>query len=349
MIEAKAVRYAKHGHPTNVLRIDTLRIDTATALRPSDVLVRILAAPITSLDFAQISGFGGRASSFPRVAGNEGVGIVEEVGSGASTLRKGDFVVASVSGVGTWATHAVAPESSWTKLEGAAAPGSADFPVEHASVCVTAPLTAQALLASAPLSKGSVVVQNGADSLVGQAVIQYAKAAGAKTVNIMAPRSDWDNIVYHMQGLGAALVVNEAYSRTPAFAKLLADIPAPVLGLNAVGGAAFTGVARALGKGAVLVTYAGAASSARAPIRVPLDLFTQRDIRLSGFNIDAHLRAMTKTQRDDAVNAAAALLRGGDKGSKLKLLLAREPFRDFNVALTRSLVKGERTVVLTMQ
>lgn len=36
--------------------------------------------------------------------------------------------------------------------------------------------------------------------------------------------------------------------------------------------------------------------------------------------------------------------------SKLKLLLAREPFSDFGIALKRALAKGaERTVVLTMQ
>ena len=99
-----------------------------------------------------------------------------------------------------------------------------------------------------------------------------------------------------------------------------------------------------------------------------------RDLRLTGFSVDAYLRSLTKAQRDAAVRGAVDLLRGGDKGkhegghvchshstdaltcrpplpaaSKLKLLLAREPFADFSVALKRSLTKGERTVVLTMQ
>ena len=130
------------------------------------------------------------------------MGIVEEVGSGAKGLKKGDYVVASRSGVGTWATHAIAPEDSWTRLDGDA-PGGASFPIEHAAVSVAAPLAAQGLLAAAgPLAPGSVVLQNDASSLVGQAVVQYAAAAGLKTVNIMPARPDWDNFVYHLQASG---------------------------------------------------------------------------------------------------------------------------------------------------
>ena len=76
-----------------------------------------------------------------------------------------------------------------------------------------------------------------------------------------------------MQGIGASLVVNDSYARTPAFAKLLADVPAPALGINGAGGTAFTSVARALAPGSTLVTYA---ASSGQPLRATLDLFTQR-------------------------------------------------------------------------
>lgn len=152
----------------------------------------------------QVSGLDGKAASFPRAGGNEGVGRVVEAGP-ASTLRKGDVVVASAPGVGTWATHVVAEGASFTKVEGAA-PGSAGFPVETAAVAVGAPLTAKHLLASVALSAGDVLVQNNAASLVGQAVIQYAAAAGVQTVNIVskAAVADWANAVYHLQVSGMA-------------------------------------------------------------------------------------------------------------------------------------------------
>lgn len=69
-------------------------------MKPTEALVKMLAAPITPADVSQISGFEGKANGFPRVAGNEGVGVVVEVGSGVKGLAKGDYVVASRSGLG---------------------------------------------------------------------------------------------------------------------------------------------------------------------------------------------------------------------------------------------------------
>lgn len=383
---------------------------------------------------AQVTGYAGRAPTFPRVAGNEGVGVVEEVAAGATGLKKGDFVVASRAGVGTWATHAVAPEDAWTKLEGDA-PGGAAFPIEHAAVAVAAPLTAQGLLASAgPLAAGSVVVQNDASTLVGQSVVQYAAAAGLKTVNIApAATADWDNFVYHLQareGAAGAAGVSRPRVRTP---DTRPAPPSPAAGPRGVAGRqrrlraharlheAPRGRARAgaghqrrgrrplHGSGPCArpvcdardlrclhapasprharPLHAAVRSAPPSPppraqpppthsadVTPPTPLCS--DLRFRGFNVDAYLRSLSKVERDAAVRAAVGLLRGGDKGacervcllalrgartqrrppvclpsaaSRLKLLLARESFSDFGVALKRSLVKGERTVVLTMQ
>ena len=68
-------------------------------MKNNEVLVQMKAAPITPADLAQVTGYAGSAASFPRVGGNEGVGIVMEVGS-ASTLKKGDVVVVNKGGVG---------------------------------------------------------------------------------------------------------------------------------------------------------------------------------------------------------------------------------------------------------
>lgn len=62
----------------------------------------MVAAPITPVDLAQVSGSGAFPSSgsLPRVGGNEGLGVVEEAGA-SSGLKKGDVVVASGASVGT--------------------------------------------------------------------------------------------------------------------------------------------------------------------------------------------------------------------------------------------------------
>jgi NADPH:quinone reductase-like Zn-dependent oxidoreductase len=71
----------------------------STKMKASDVFVKMVAAPITPVDLAQVTGFAGKAPAFPRVGGNEGVGIVEDAGA-SSGLKKGDVVVASKGGVG---------------------------------------------------------------------------------------------------------------------------------------------------------------------------------------------------------------------------------------------------------
>jgi NADPH:quinone reductase-like Zn-dependent oxidoreductase len=92
------VRYHKHGHPSAVLQVESVTLDTAS-VGARDVLVRMVCAPLTALDVAAITGFGGRAPAFPRVGGNEGLGVVEQAGA-SSGLAKGDVVVATAPGVG---------------------------------------------------------------------------------------------------------------------------------------------------------------------------------------------------------------------------------------------------------
>lgn len=341
-VEAKAVRYHKHGHATNVLKVETVKLDT-DAIKANQIFVRMLAAPITPSDLSQVAGFDGKAPSFPRTGGNEGVGVVEAVGSGVKGLAKGDTVVASLGGQGTWSTHVVGDADAWTKVEGSV--GDAALPVEIAAVSVAAPVLGKLLVSGAftggaGVGQGDVLVQNGAMSTVGQAVVQYAAARGAKSINIMRQNNDWANSVYHLQGLGATQVVNEEYAGTPAFKALLADLPAPKLGLNCVGGAAATAVGAALGRGAAMVTYG---SMSKQGVRAPSSWFTSKGLRLSGAHLDAYLRSLPKVERDAHVAGAVADLRDG----KLSLLVAREKFADFPFALKRTLAPHERKVVLT--
>lgn len=229
----------------------------------------------------------------------------------------------------------------WTALPAGAVPGEGGWAVEVAAVSVVSPTVARLLLDGAGVKAGDVVVQNNAGSTVGQAVIQYAAARGARTVNILRKANEWAAVSNHLQGLGAGIVADEGFARTPAFRKLLADLPAPRVGFNSVGGAAAATVARALGAGATLVTY-GASSG--GGVHLPTSAFTSRGLTATGFSLDAKLRAATKAERDALALAAVADVRAG----AVKQLVAREPFADFVAALRRSYARGERKVVLVM-
>lgn len=183
-------------------------------------------------------------------------------------------------------------------------------------------------------------MQNNAGSTVGQAVIQLAAAKGLRSINTLRATPKWAETSVHLQSLGAAAVVSDDTAAKHEFKKLLADYSAPKLGLNATGGASASTVAKALGNGATMVTYG--ASSGR-PVSIGLDAFTGKDITFKGFNLDKATAALSKADRDAAAKEAVEAV----SNDKVKLMVAREPFGDFKIALERSLKPFERKVVLT--
>lgn len=188
---------------------------------------------------------------------------------------------------------------------------------------------------------GDLVVQNNASSTVGQAVIQLASKQGLKTLNIMPAHSKWAELVGHMQALGATTVVADAQAgRYEFITKVLADMPAAKLGLNSAGGAAASAVARALAPGSTMVTFGSASGK---PVTAPLSWFTSRELTLKGFDLAKQTVSMPKADLDKAVQEAVSAVACGS----VKLLVAREPFKDFPVALKRALTPEERKVVLT--
>jgi len=86
--------------------------------------------------------------------------------------------------IGTWRTHAEATVDDLLPLP----EGAKISPVSAATISVN-PFTADRMLLDfTTLEKGDWVVQNGANSGVGQNVIQLAKIRGFKTVNIIRDR-----------------------------------------------------------------------------------------------------------------------------------------------------------------
>lgn len=60
-----------------------------------------------------------------------------------------------------------------------------------------------------------------------------------------------------LKALGADVVVTEEFAHSAEMAKVLGDLPKPVLALNGVGGQSATDLTRLLGNNGTLVTYGG--------------------------------------------------------------------------------------------
>lgn len=105
---------------------------------------------------------------------------------------------------GTWTTHFVESESNLVKVRN-------DISVLSASTLRTNPGTAYRMLKDfVPLnSDDDYIIQNGANSAVGRAVIEIANAMDIKTINIIRDREDVDALKTELQEMGADIVWTE--------------------------------------------------------------------------------------------------------------------------------------------
>ncbi|KAG7175521.1 enoyl-[acyl-carrier-protein] reductase, mitochondrial-like [Homarus americanus] len=261
--------YEEYGDPQKVV---VQRETNIPGLKEDQVLVRMLAAPVNPADINTIQGVYAVKPQLPSVPGNEGVGEVLEVGKNVeSELQPGDRVIPRVNALGTWQTHALAASSDVIKI-----PSGVDL-VTAATIAVN-PSTAYRMLKDfVPVKRGDTVIQNGANSAVGQAVIQIAAALGMKTVNVVRDRTSIRELKEHLTGLGATVVVTEAELRKSEEVKAL---PPPRLALNCVSGRSGTEILRQLTPQGVMVTYGG---MSRQPVTAPVGALIFNDVTLRGF------------------------------------------------------------------
>lgn len=240
-----------------------------------------------------------------------------------------------VIGEGTWRTHAVADEGELIKVDKSVKP-------EYLACMAVNPCTAVRLLDDfVKLDKGDVIIQNGANSTVGVAVMQIAASRGIKTINIIRERTDQAEMIEKLKAYGGYIVDTDTYLNTPQFRRLIADLPKPKLALNCTGGPVVTEMARLLDDGATVVTYG---AMARKPITIPASLMLFKDIRLRGFWLSKWLETHSNADRDAMYQQVTDLF----KTDKLRLWSERHNFASgFPTAIERAQTeRRERKVLL---
>ncbi|CAK4148680.1 unnamed protein product [Aphanomyces euteiches] len=332
---ATAVRYHAHGVPTQVLKVEDETV--STTLKAGEVALKFLAAPINPADLHMIRGGYGIKPSFPAVGGNEGVARVTAVGSGVSGVKVGDRVIPAVGGFGTWRTEAVAKEAEVLVVPN-------NIPVEYAATLSVNPATAYRLLADfAKLERGDVVIQNAANSSVGQAVIQLAKLRGIQTINIIRDDERYAETVEHLKGLGATIVCTDDYLGSADFKRLIADLPAPKLALNAVGGVTSLEFTKALGKNGVVVSNGG---MGHEPVLASTTALIFKNVSLRGFWLSEWVKTAPVSERKAMLTELATLMAKG----KLRSWVETYPLADFDKALDVAVNRlTKRKVVVLME
>jgi len=262
----KHARYTSRGPvPQDVINAEPFE---APPLQSGQVRIEVLASPINPSDVLTLTGEYGMLPPLPAIGGNEGVGIVRELGPDVSQPAIGQTVLLPV-GIGTWSTHVVAEASKLMPL-----PNGVD-PLQLSMLVVNPPTAALMLSEFVDLKPGEWVIQNAANSAVGGYLIQIARSRGLKTVNVVRRES----AIADLGGdAGDVAIVDgpDLHHRVGA-ATGKATIR---LGIDAVGGASTEHLARCLAVGGTLVNY-GAMSG--EPCTISPGSFVFRDITLRGF------------------------------------------------------------------
>ncbi|GAA6027202.1 hypothetical protein JCM8097_002480 [Rhodosporidiobolus ruineniae] len=298
--ETRAVVYAAHGDPKTALKAHSYRLPK---LNKGEVRLRFELGAINPADINVIQGV---YPSKPQVRedigpeplsimGNEGVATVEgfeEDGNVEKKLEIGQKVVMGAPQLGTWQSRANIPFTSLIPL-----PSSAPLSLPQAATLAINPPTAWRMLSDfVPLSpadpeskksgKKQWLIQNGANSAVGTAVIQLAKEWGVGTINLVRDRPSIKELKSSLQTLGAdhVLTYDEFLSRENNVRKQVKEWVGKDgelrLALNCVGGKETAEMCKLLGVNGKLVTYGGMAKTALA---LPPSLFIFKKLTSTGF------------------------------------------------------------------
>lgn len=280
-----ALRYRKHGDPSQVVHLENVDL---LPLGANNVLVKMLAAPINPSDINMIQGTYAILPDLPAVGGNEGVAQVVEVGSQVKSLKTGDWVIPKDAGLGTWRTEAVLAENDVISLPN-------DIPLLSAATLGVNPCTALRMLSDfEDLKPGDSVIQNAANSGVGQAVIQIAAARGINSINVVRDRPEFTQLSDRLKAIGATHVIKEEALRRPEIKELFKICPKPKLALNGVGGKSATELLRHLQLGGSMVTYGG---MAKQPVTVPVSALIFKDVKVRGFWVTQWKKDHSKDER----------------------------------------------------
>jgi NADPH2:quinone reductase len=289
-----SVRFERFGEPSEVLRVEEVEKP-----RPGkgQALVRLTARPINPSDLLTIRGRYGSLPPLPATPGWEGAGVVEEVGAGLKDVPIGQRVIP------------MAVPGTWQQYLAAHAVGLLAVPddVDDLSACQAFlnPLTAWAVLHDElRVSEGDWLIQNAAASTLGRIVIQLARQAGARTINVVRRREQ----VSELYAIGADAVICSTDETIVDRVKEIAP-DGPRYALDAVGGEQGWDLVRSLQPGGVALLH----GSLSHPETMPLNngLVLTRSLTLRGFWLtEWRNRAPISRQRSALEDILGLMARG---------------------------------------
>ncbi len=325
----RVIEFDRFGDPSTVAHVAE-RPDPQA--EPGKVLVRMAAMPINPADLLSIEGRYGVRPDLPAIPGFEGAGRVEAVGGGVEGFAEGDIVVPF--GGSCWREKIAARPAALLKLP-------ADTDIEQAAMLKANPATAEAMLTLVDLEAGDWVIQNAANSAVGQNLILAAHDSGFRTVNIVRR----DGPVAMLEALGADAVLIDDGTDPERLAARVGEITGaarPRLAIDAIGGTATDGLAAALAESGLVVNYGLLSGEA---CRIDPFHLVFRDVRLRGFWLSHWFQAEGAGSAPEIYRRLAKRLASGALNTPVE---ARYSFEEISDALAHAARPGRSGKILVM-
>lgn len=261
----KAIQIATFGNPAEVARC--VEVDDVSAPGANEIVIAVEASPINQYDLVMIAGNYGYRPPLPAIVGTEGVGRVVAVGAGVKHLKEGDRTLVPFLHP-TWAER-IKTDAPWLR------PLPSGEVNQFAMMGVNPPTAYLLLTDIVKLPRGSWIIQNGANSGVGRAVIVIAKSLGLKTVNIVRR----EEVVAELEALGSDVVLLDGPDLATRVAVETGKAPI-ALALDGVGDTSTMNVMSCLSASGVLVSYGG---TSRKPMVVQSGNFIFKKQTVRGF------------------------------------------------------------------
>jgi trans-2-enoyl-CoA reductase len=320
----KAVQLQAFGNPADVVKL--VDLPDVGAPGPDEVVIASEASPINNTDFLIIAGRYGYLPPLPAILGVEGVGRVTAVGRNVSHLREGDRTLIPLM------------HPAWVERIKTSAPWLRPLPngdVQQLSMLGINPATAYLLLTEiVPLKRGDWVIQNGANSAVGRAVIAIAKSLGIRTVNVVRR----EELVDEIKSLGGDIVLVEG----PELPKLIAAATgkAPIsLAIDMVADTATLNLTNSIAPNGTVVLYS--ASSQKPLIGSAIQMiFNNQSIR--GFWLINWFKTATPDKLAAMYGHLASMVASGAIAAPVA---ASYRFENFSDALTLAAKRGGKVIL----
>lgn len=321
----KRVEISAYDVPEDVARC--VEAPDVGAPSAGEVVFEVLAFPINPADVAFCIGRYRLRPPLPAVPGAECVGRVIAIGAGVDRVAPGDLVINL-------------QRENWAQRRRVRAEDVIVIPpgidLLQAAMLRTNPPTARLLLTDiTPLTPGSWLIQNAANSAVGRLVVTMARARGLRTVNVVRRQDASDELA--VLGGDVCLIdgpdLGDQVKATTAGAAIL-------LGLDAVSGDATARIAACVADDGHVCNYGS--MSGEDP-RMPIADLLFRGVSLTGFMLGRALATRSPAKVQALYAELARQTAAGDVHAPVDAVF---PIEDIRAALIRAQEGGRAGKVL---